>query len=201
MRNLKFIAWGGVAVILAVFGGLWAGGMLPKNIDELPLAAKFGGPFQLRDQNNKAFDSKTLNGRPFAIFFGFTYCPEVCPTSLMEMTADIKSMGEDAEKMNFVFVTVDPERDTPEFLRTYLENFHPRIIGLTGTPKQIANVAKSYRVFYEKVKTKDGYTVNHTATTYLINAKGGLASTFAYGEKSKTRRKKLHALVNSTPSS
>lgn len=169
-----------------------------SKVSELPFAAKFGGPFTLTDHNGEPFSSEKLKGRPFAIFFGFTFCPDVCPTTLLELTKDIETLGPDADKMSYVFVSVDPERDKPEFLKTYLENFDARIIGLTGTPQQVSDLARAYRVYYEKVKTKEDYTVNHTATTYLMGADGELVSTLAYGEKPEMRRRKLRNLIAKT---
>jgi protein SCO1 len=202
MRTIRLVTWAAIVALVAAIAGLWATGRLPTKLSDvtatlrkLPLAAKFGGPFALTDQTGARFSSKRLDGKPFAIFFGFTLCPEVCPTSLLELTKDIESLGPDADKMNYLFVTVDPERDTPQNLKTYLENFDRRIIGLTGTPQEIADIARAYRVYFEKVKTKDGYTVNHTATIYLMGRQGQLVSTLAYGEKSDTRRRKLRALI------
>lgn len=203
MRQVRLVAWASIVALVAAVVGLWATGRLPVRLadvkgalNELPFAAKFGGPFTLTDQNGARFSSKRLDGEPFAIFFGFTLCPEVCPTSLLELTKDIESLGPDADKMNYLFVTVDPERDRPEHLKSYLENFDRRIIGLTGTPEEVSAIARAYRVYYEKVKTKEGYTVNHTATVYLMGRKGQLVSTLAYGEKSDARRKKLRALIS-----
>lgn len=203
MRTVRLVTWAAIVALVAALAGLWATGRLPARLSdvtaklgELPLAAKFGAPFTLTDQTGARFSSQRLDGRPFAIFFGFTLCPEVCPTSLLELTKDIEDLGPDADQMNYLFVTVDPERDTAEHLKTYIANFDSRIIGLTGTPKEIADLARAYRVYYEKVKTKEGYTVNHTATIYLMGRKGQLVSTLAYGEKPETRRRKLRALID-----
>lgn len=198
MKRVRIIAWAAVAALALAGLGLWATGVQFKNLSKLPLAAKFGGPFTLTRADGTRFSSKQLDGKPFAIFFGFTFCPEVCPTSLLELTKDIESLGPDADKMNYIFVSVDPERDTPELLKSYLGSFDPHIIGLTGTPEEIAKVARLYRVYYEKVKTKDDYTINHTATTYLMGPDGELVSTLAYGEKSDVRRAKLRKLVSGT---
>jgi protein SCO1 len=196
MKQIRTLAWAAIAALLAIGGVLWAVGFLPGKVENLPFAAKFGGPFTLTDQHGQKFSSEALKGKPFAIFFGFTFCPDVCPTTLLELTKDIETLGGDADKMNYVFVSVDPERDQPEYLKTYLENFDRRIIGLTGTPEQIADVARAYRVYYEKVKTKEDYTINHTATTYLMGRNGQLVSTLAYGEKEEMRRRKLKSLID-----
>ena len=115
-----------------------------------------GGPFELTDQNGKRLSSESLKGKPSAIFFGFTHCPEVCPTTLFDLTQDLEAMGPDAAKLNVVFITVDPERDTPELMKTYLSSFDPRIVGLTGTEAEITAAAKEYKVYFKKVKTDSG---------------------------------------------
>jgi protein SCO1/2 len=114
-----------------------------------------GGPFQLIDQDGRPFSSDQLKGKPTLIYFGFTYCPDVCPTSLLLMETAIEKLGPDAaKKVNLVFITVDPERDTPELLKGYVPNFGPTIIGLTGTPQQIADVTRAYRVYAQKVPAR-----------------------------------------------
>ncbi|MBZ6075535.1 SCO family protein [Microvirga puerhi] len=154
-----------------------------------------GGPFQLTSQDGKPFSSDSLKGKPFAIFFGFTHCPEVCPTTLYDLTQDLEAMGKNADRLNVVFVTVDPEQDTPELMKTYLSSFDPRIIGLSGTPEQIAATAKAYKVFYEKVPTDSGYTMNHTATIFLMDSKGDFYGSSNFQEPQETRRTKLNNLV------
>ena len=195
LKRTPLFFWVAAAAVVLAAGAIWAGQTLLGRLGEMPLAAKVGGPFKLTDHNGRRFSSQQLAGKPYAVFFGFTLCPDVCPTTLLELTTDIEALGADADKMRYVFISVDPERDTPEHLKTYLSNFNPRIIGLTGTPAEIAAVAKAYRVFYEKVPTKEGYTVNHTATTYLMDAKGRFVSTMAYREATETRRAKLHKLI------
>ncbi|HJV43598.1 SCO family protein [Caulobacter sp.] len=142
---------------------------------------KIGGPFSLIDMNGRPVSEKSLLGKPTAIFFGFTYCPEVCPTTLTDMTAWLKALGPDADKLNAVFVSVDPERDTPEQLRLYLSNFDPRIQGFTGTPEAVAKAAKAYRVYYQKVpQDGGGYTIDHSSSVYLFDAKGQFVEPIAY---------------------
>lgn len=142
---------------------------------------KIGGPFALVDMNGKPVTEKSLLGKPTAIFFGFTYCPEVCPTTLTDITAWLKALGPDADKLNVVFVSVDPERDTPEQLRLYLSNFDPRIQGFTGTPEAVAKAAKAYRVYYQKVpQDGGGYTIDHSSAVYLFDADGHFVAPIAY---------------------
>jgi protein SCO1 len=161
----------------------------------MPLAAAIGGPFELTSHEGKRFKSGDLKGKPFALFFGFTNCPDVCPTTLLELTNRMAELGADADKLRIVFVTVDPEKDTPEFMKRYIANFDKRVIGLTGTPAEIAAIAKAYRAVYAKVKTKDDYTMDHTATVYLMDAQGRFVSTIAYQEAAETQRAKLKRLV------
>ena len=142
---------------------------------------KIGGPFTLVDTTGKPVTEKSLLGKPTAIFFGFTYCPEVCPTTLLELTEAMKTLGSKADKLNVVFVSVDPERDTPEQMKLYLSNFDPRIKGYTGTLEQVAGVAKAYRVYYQKVPLDGGsYTVDHSSAVYLLDRTGEFVGVVAY---------------------
>jgi protein SCO1/2 len=145
-------------------------------------AVDIGGPFQLIDTAGRPVTEKALIGKPTAVFFGFTYCPEVCPTTLTEIGAALNALGRDADKLNVVFVSVDPERDTPEQMKTYLSNFDPRIQGFTGAPEAVAKTAKAYRVFYKKVPLEGGnYTVDHSSAVYLFDKKGRFVEPIGYG--------------------
>ena len=160
--------------------------------DMIPLV---GGPFELTTHDGKRLSSAELKGTPFAIFFGFTFCPDVCPTTMLELTNVLKRLGPDADRMRYFFVSVDTERDNPAHLKLYLSNFDSRIVGLTGTAEEIAAVAKSYRAYYERVPTKDGFTYNHTAIIYLMGRDGKLASTISYQEKEDTQLAKLRRVI------
>lgn len=155
-----------------------------------------GTPFELTDHNGKPFASARLAGRPYAIFFGFTHCPDVCPTTLLEMSNNLRSLGADAERLNVVFVTVDPERDTPARLEQYLASFDPRIIALTGTPEQIAATAKGWNAFYNKVPEDNGsYTIAHSAYVYLMDAENRLTGTLGFQESEAEQLAKLRRLL------
>ena len=155
-----------------------------------------GGPFTLITQAGEKLSDTDLRGKPFAIFFGFTRCPEVCPTTLWETTQALKSLGPDADKLRVLFVSVDPTRDTPEFMARYLQSFDSHITGLTGTEAEIAAIGKAYHVYYEKVPTGDGdYTMNHTALIFLMDANGQFAGTIAYEEAMDARLAKLRKLI------
>ena len=141
--------------------------------------AAVGGPFQLEDQNGKPFSDRDLKGRPFLVFFGFTHCPDVCPTTLFELSQVLKQLGEDADRTGALFITVDPERDTPATLKDYLSNFDPHLRGLTGDPAAVEAVLKEYRVYAKKVPLKDGdYTMDHTAIIYLMDKDGRFVAPF-----------------------
>ena len=155
-----------------------------------------GGPFKLAASSGDVVDSEKLKGQPFAVFFGFTHCPDVCPTTLYEMSSALGKLGDEAKDLKVFFITVDPERDTAEFLKTYMTSFDPRIVGLRPSPEQLPDIAKSYRVFYEKVKTEDGdYTMNHTALVYLMDRQGRFFGTLDYEEKPEVRLAKLRRLL------
>ena len=168
-----------VALLLltaAVAGGaLWYGGGLSgeptRTTSQPPL--RLGGPFVLTDQNGIRKTEADFHGKYMLVFFGYTYCPDVCPTTLAVIRAALDQMGERAERIVPVFITVDPKRDTPETLKAYLSSFGPRFVGLTGTTEEIASVAKEYRVFY---RSHDGegadYTVDHSGVVYLMKPDG-----------------------------
>jgi protein SCO1/2 len=161
-----------VVGLLIVF---WAMG----GVSKVAQPAAIGGPFQLTDQNGKAVTDKNLKGKPTLIFFGYTHCPDVCPTSLFEISEVLRAMGKDADKINAVFISVDPERDTQAAMKDYLSSFDPHLEGLSGDPAETAKVITSYRVYAKKVPTKDGdYTMDHTALIYLMDRDGRFVSPF-----------------------
>ena len=184
----------GVVGFAAVLGGLLFSGVLDQPASgRFGLSSSIGGDFRLTSQEGKPFDSRQLAGKPFALFFGFTQCPEVCPTTMLEVAEHMEKLGPLANRMNVVFVSVDPTRDTPEVLKDYLGHFDSRIIGLTGTEKEIADVASQYKAYYAKVKTEDDYTVDHSASVYLMDANGRLADTFTFQDPDDVKLKKLRA--------
>jgi len=159
-------------------------------------ALAIGGPFTLVDTRGAFVTERDFLGKPSAIFFGYTHCPDICPTTLLNLTELMKAMGADADKLNVAFVTVDPGRDTPAELADYLSSFDPRIRGLTGTEAQIAAAAKAYHVYYERVPDADGgYSMDHTASVFLMNAEGGFVGTTSFEEDAKTSLAKLERLV------
>jgi protein SCO1/2 len=155
-----------------------------------------GGPFRLTSQEGKPFTDENLKGKPFVVFFGFTHCPEVCPTTLYDLTQDMAALGKEAENLQAAFITVDPTRDTPELMKTYLSSFDPRIVGLTGTEEEVAAAAKAYKIYYRKVPTEGSdYTMDHSATLFLMDSKGEFYGTSNFQEPEETRRGKLRQLI------
>ena len=145
---------------------------------------------------------RSLAGKPSAIYFGYRFCPDVCPTTLLDMSHWIKQLGPDADKLNYVFVTIDPERDTPKLMHEYLSSFDRHIRGLTGTPEQVAKIAREYRVYYKKIPTDDGgYVMDHSTITYLMGPEGKLVTVIAYQEDDASAIAKLKNLLSLTPSS
>lgn len=141
--------------------------------------APIGGPFDLLDEDGRPFSDQDLKGKSFLVFFGFTHCPEVCPTTLFEISEILRRLGPQADDTAALFISVDPERDTPETMKDYLSSFDPHIRGLTGDPAALAAVAKAYRVYYKKVALENGdYTMDHTAIVYLMDKDGRFVSPF-----------------------
>jgi protein SCO1 len=142
-------------------------------------AAAVGGPFRLVDGNGNVVTEKDMKGEPFLVFFGFTHCPDVCPTTLFEVSEVFRLLGPDADKAAALFVTVDPERDTPAVMKDYLANFDPHLRGLTGDPQAVDAMLKAYRVYYKKVPLDGGgYTMDHTALVYLMDKQGKFVAPF-----------------------
>lgn len=143
------------------------------------LASSVGGPFSLTTAEGKTLTEKELRGAPFLVFFGFTHCPDICPTKLFEISEVLRAAGPKGEKLRALFVSVDPERDTAETMKSYLSSFDPRIIGLTGERPAIEAAIKAYRAYARKVPLKDGdYTMDHTALVYLMDKNGGFVGAF-----------------------
>ena len=142
-----------------------------------------GGPFTLTNQDGQVVDQTILNGKWTLIFFGFTYCPDYCPTTLGVLNAVQERMGDKAKDLQIVFISIDPQRDTPRQLKDYLssDGFPKGTIGLTGTPEQVAQAAKAYRAFYQKVGEGETYTMNHSLTVYLMGPDGRFRTAVAYG--------------------
>ena len=189
---------GRLLAVLAAVLALVAGAAVVLGRPHAPAASRIdlGGPFALVDVNGRPFTDRDLRGRPAALFFGFTTCPEACPTTLARWTAALKALGPDADKLRMVFVSVDPERDTPAVLKRYLSDFDPRIVGLTGSPPAVARTIAAYHVYARKVPLDGGgYTMDHTAATYLFDRDGGFQGLVGYTEPTDVQTAKLKALA------
>jgi protein SCO1/2 len=171
-------------VVIAAFAGSLAAGLLlvlwlVGGFRGVTAPASIGGPFQLTDQTGRTVTEKDLQGKPTLIFFGFTHCPDICPTSLFEISEVLRVMGKDADRVNAYFVSVDPERDTAAEMKDYLSSFDPHLKGLTGNAEAVAKVISDYRVYAKKVPLKDGdYTMDHTALIYLMDRDGKFVAPF-----------------------
>ena len=198
LQTIRTILWIGVALAIIAFLAIYLGNLKHGIQGNAKLKNQFqvSEAFELTAQNGEKFSSSSLAGKPYLIFFGFTHCPDICPTTLLEVTNTLKELGDKANALNAVFVTVDPKRDTQEALQEYLKAFDPRIIGLTGSEEDIARVAKLYLATYKKVPGSGGnYTMDHTASVLLFDREGKLVSTLNWQEPAKFRRKKLENLV------
>jgi len=187
---------GATVVALILVGASLLGWVHLRNQTTTPKLAEIGGPFSLVDHHGKSVTDRDYLGKPTLVFFGFTNCPNVCPSTLLEITDQLKELGPDADRLNVLFITVDPERDTPQQLALYLSSFDPRITGLSGTPENIMAAEKAYHVYAKKVPLEDGgYTMDHTATIAVMNSKGQHVDAMHFQAPSATSRAKLHRLL------
>jgi protein SCO1/2 len=160
--------------------------------------ADVGGPFTLTAHTGERISDEAFRGKFMLVSFGFTHCPDVCPAELQVMTAALDGMGPEGERVQPLFITIDPERDTASHLAQYMSHFHPRFIGLTGSADEIAAVAKSYHVWYEKVDgDSPDYVMDHTSITYLMGPDGAFVQHFAFGTSADTLSQALLAAVRS----
>lgn len=197
MKTVRIFLWATVVVMAGVLGWLtFAVTQSDQKIAEAP----FGVPFELVAQNGQPITEQAFRGKPTALFFGFTHCPEVCPTTLFELDGWLKQVDPQGSGLQAYFVTVDPERDTPEILGRYISNVTDRVTGIAGDPAKVAEVIKGFRVYAKKVpldeaKPDGDYTMDHTASVFLLDAEGRFKGTIAYGENPETAVKKLENLL------
>jgi protein SCO1 len=157
-------------------------------------AALIGGPFALVGADGKPVTDRDFRGRYMLIFFGFTHCPDICPAELQVVAQALEQLGDKAKKVVPIFITLDPERDTPEAMANYVKSFGPNFVGLTGSPEAIAAAAKAYRVAYSKVENKESagdYSVDHSALVYLMDPEGRYVTHFSYGLSADQMAEKL----------
>ncbi len=179
-RPLVIVTAFTASLLIGLLAMLWAVG----GVRGVTAPAAIGGPFQLTDQAGRTVTEKDLQGKPTLIFFGFTHCPDVCPTSLFEMSEILRAMGKDADRVNAYFISVDPERDNAAAMKDYLSSFDSHLRGLTGDPASVQKVISEYRVYAKKVPLKDGdYTMDHTALIYLMDRDGKFVAPFNVNRK------------------
>jgi protein SCO1 len=185
----------GAIAVAAGATALWMGLALRAQVQSG--ATKIGGPFTLVDDTGVQVSEADLKGKSTVMYFGYTFCPEVCPTTLTDLVQWMQMIGRDADRLNYVFVTVDPERDTSKVMHDYVSAFDPRIRGLTGTSEQIAKVTKEYGVYYKRIPTSDGgYVMDHSAVLYMMDPNVRFVGVIPYQEdtaKAVAKLKKLAA--------
>ena len=211
-------------ILILLLGGFWAAAWLGRGPDEgvadaflrrissffgaempppgaggiqLPQGTVLGGPFRLTDHTGRTVTEADFAGRFMLLYFGYTYCPDVCPTELGTIAAAMDLLGEQGERIVPVFASVDPERDTPEGLADYVSRFHPRMVGLTGTPEQVAAAARAYRVYYAKVNRPDmsQYLMDHSSFIYLVGPDGRVRTLFRPETAPEAMAQSLRAML------
>ncbi len=194
MRTAIWAAAGIFIVAVSVFFAVQRGE--DEKVQQLQANSKIGAPFELIDQNGEPITEKAMAGKPAMVFFGFTHCPDVCPTTLLETATWLAELGEEGETIQPFFITVDPERDTPEIMKAYVENFSDRVTGITGDPDKVAKLAEAWHVYNKKVPLDGGdYTMDHTASVFLVDSEGNFRGTIAFGENSDAALAKLKRLA------
>ncbi|GAB1580601.1 SCO family protein [Phyllobacterium phragmitis] len=192
IKTIRYGLWAAVAALCLFLVGAYALGKFQPASETVEL----GAPFNLVDQDGKPITEKAFEGHPSVLFFGFTHCPDVCPTTLYELAGWLNQLGEEGKDLRAFFITVDPERDTPEVMKAYTGNFTDRITGITGDPAEMAKLVKGWKVYARKVPLEDGgYTMDHTASVFLLDRNGHFKGTVAYGENPDTALQKLKRLV------
>ncbi|MFC3691600.1 SCO family protein [Chenggangzhangella methanolivorans] len=199
LRILRLGLWGLVAMALVGLGGLGLGIWrlpAPETNRTVSLASEIGGPFRLTSHHGDVVSDADLRGKPYLLFFGFTHCPDVCPTTLAELSRRLEQLGSDADRVRTLFVTVDPERDSQEALASYMTSFDPRILALRGDQAQTDEVVRSFKAAARKVPTKGGgYTMDHNAIVYTMNADGTFVGSLDSHEAEEIQLQKLRRLI------
>ncbi|AYG59573.1 SCO family protein [Rhizobium jaguaris] len=197
MKTVRIVVWIAVVIVAGLLGWLSFG--ITRSPD-VASAGPYGVPFTLVAQNGQPISDQALRGKPAALFFGYTHCPDVCPTTLFELNGWMQKVDPDGTKLNAYFVTVDPERDTPAIMNQYVSNVSSRITGISGDPDKVMDMVKGFRVYAKKVpldeKDPNGdYTMDHTASVFLLDSAGRFAGTIAYQEDPDMAVKKLENLI------
>ncbi len=201
MKAVRYTLWGLVALVLVGMGSFlgyaYFRGQAPDQTALYEGVETIGGPFTLvRSDTGETVTEQDFADKPKAVFFGFTYCPDVCPTTLFELSTYLDELGPLADNIHTMMVSVDPERDTPEFMQQYVEAFSDRIVGLTGSREAIDETVANFRVYARRVELDDGdYTMDHTASVFLMNQENQLVGTISYQESPETAFPKLERLA------
>jgi protein SCO1/2 len=202
LRAIRIGAWLAIAVLgflsVALAIGWWRvdGPTVARYLPREAQALRIGGPFRLTDHSGRRVTEQDFAGRPVMLFFGFTHCPDVCPTALFEMTTRLAALGEGGARLQALFVTVDPERDTAEQLALYLGSFDPRILGLTGSRAEVEAAAAAFRVVARRVPQEGGgYTMDHTTSVFLMDSSGRFAGTIDHHEDNEAALAKMRRLA------
>jgi len=197
MKVLRAFLWMAVVIVAGLASYTFINQQTES--DETQQAvAPIGGPFNLVNHKGEAITRDDILGKNHAIFFGFTNCPDVCPTTLLEVASWLKDLGPDADKLDFYFFSVDPARDTPEVMNDYVTAFDPRITGVTGDEAEMNKTIKAYRAYAKKVQTgeqPDDYTMDHSASVMMFGESGNFRGTISFGENDEVALEKLRRLV------
>ncbi|MDL2408915.1 SCO family protein [Rhizobium calliandrae] len=197
MKTVRIVVWIVVIIVAGLLGWLSFG---TTRAPDVASAGPYGVPFTLVAQNGQPISDQAFRGKPSALFFGYTHCPDVCPTTLFELNGWMQKVDPDGTKLNAYFVTVDPERDTPAIMNQYVSNVSSRITGISGDPDKVMEMVKGFRVYAKKVpldeKDPNGdYSMDHTASVFLFDSAGRFAGTIAYQEDPDVAVKKLENLI------
>ena len=197
MPARKAVIGAGAALAVLVLAGAGVLGYRALNGSNVVASvAEIGAPFELIDDDGNPITEKAFLGHPNLLYFGFTRCPEVCPTTLYEMAGWLNTLGDEGKDIRAFFVSVDPERDTPEIMKGYAEAFTDRVTGITGDPAKVEALLKAWRVYHAKVPTEDGdYTMDHTASVFLVDPQGHFQGTISYGEQADVALQKIRNLL------
>ncbi|NDW07651.1 SCO family protein [Jiella pacifica] len=199
LRTIRLWLWGTVAATAGILvGTAWtfSGNPPPAPAARTATTIPVGGEFALIDENGKSRTWSDFRGKPVAVFFGFTHCPDICPTTLGELSVLLADLGPRSDDLQVVLVSGDPERDTPEILNTYLESFDPQIVGLTGSEAEVERAFSTFKAYRKKVPTDGGdYTIDHSAGVYLYDRDGGFVGTLDMHEGMKVQREKVERLL------
>jgi protein SCO1/2 len=194
--GMKTILGGLVVAALAVAGGVALRQVVDHRTVPTASAVELGDPFELRTHRGEIITEAAFEGRPSLLFFGFTHCPEICPTTVYDMESWLSELDVGPDEIGAYFVTVDPERDTEQFLGEYLEAQSDRIIGITGEPKAVWDMARSWRIYWQKRPLGDGdYTVDHYASIFVLDDDGAVVDLISYGEDAESAKAKIAGVL------